>query len=348
MSIQLDMNEGVDVPVLMFVFIRPDSLRKVFDVVRKARPTTLFLVSDGPRDGVPTDKERVAASRKVVENIDWECEVHRLYFDQNQGMYPMFKMLLEFVFSKVDRCIFLEDDNIPSLSFFKYCEVLLEKYKDDLRINNITGMNHLEVYGKPNADYFFSKAGSIWGFAFWKRTYDSFYDLSYGDDSYVMEMLMRKCKRNKHFRESVKSFYETGLHDGHEPGFEFFLGLNIWAQNTLNIVPTKNMIYNMGIGDGSTSNPHGIRLISKRLQKLFFMRTYELDFPLKHPKYVIEDDYYLAMVHCIMGRCWYIKFYRYFENIIRQLLYGNRKALIISVLRKIFLVNFFSKLLGGK
>lgn len=77
----------VDVPVLLFVFIRPDTLEKVFEVIREARPSKLFLVSDGPRINNEADRKLIEESRTIVNNIDWECEVNRLYFDENQGMY---------------------------------------------------------------------------------------------------------------------------------------------------------------------------------------------------------------------------------------------------------------------
>ena len=40
---------NIDVSVLILFFNRPDFLQKVFDEVKKARPTRLFLYQDGPR-----------------------------------------------------------------------------------------------------------------------------------------------------------------------------------------------------------------------------------------------------------------------------------------------------------
>lgn len=35
--------------VLMIVFCRPDTTRKVFEAVRKARPPRLYIAADSPR-----------------------------------------------------------------------------------------------------------------------------------------------------------------------------------------------------------------------------------------------------------------------------------------------------------
>lgn len=158
-------NYNVNVPVMLRVFIRPNSLKEVFSVIRKAKPRILFLVSDGPRRNIPGDREKINLSREVVSNIDWDCDVHRLYYDENLGMYESGIRARKYIFNRVDRCIFLEDDLVPSISFFRYCEELLERYKDDKRIHRICGTNSLVTYEGPTTDYFFSKEGSIWGFA---------------------------------------------------------------------------------------------------------------------------------------------------------------------------------------
>jgi len=115
----------VNVPVVLYVWTRPDKLKRVFDVVRKAKPSYLFLVSDGAINGSQDQMNLIYESRKIVNVIDWDCEVHRLYYDENNGLFNMFKIVSDYVFSKVDRYVFLEDDVVPSLSFFSYCEELL-------------------------------------------------------------------------------------------------------------------------------------------------------------------------------------------------------------------------------
>lgn len=314
----------VDVPVLLFVFIRPDTLVKVFDVIKEARPSKLFFASDGPRENNSTDKIKIEQSRKIVEDIDWDCEVHRIYFNENQGMYSTFKQAMDYVFERVDRCVFLEDDVITSVSFFDYCSEILEKYKDDLRVNMICGMNHLETYNEASADYFFTKGGSIWGFALWKRTYDLFYDFSYGEDNYSLNLLIENAKYRQ-FHNSLLGYLKGKNYNGHPAGPEFYLGLTMFSQNQLNIVPKKNMVCNIGYGEGNTHFSDNIRKLPKAVQKMFNMKTYEIEMPIKHPKYIIEDKNYEKLLYRMMGRSTGVKIFRRIEVLIRKIYYDIGK-----------------------
>lgn len=96
-----------DVAVLILFFNRPDHLRRVFDEVRKARPSKLFLYQDGPRG--ERDMPGIEACRRVVEDIDWQCEVHRKYQERNFGCDPSEYISQKWAFSIVDRCIVLEE-----------------------------------------------------------------------------------------------------------------------------------------------------------------------------------------------------------------------------------------------
>ena len=113
----------VDVAVLILFFNRPEPLAKVFEQVRKARPAKLFLYQDGPRG--ERDLPGIEACRQVVDRIDWECEVHRLYQEKNYGCDPSEYLSQKWAFSMVEKCIVLEDDDVPSLSFFPFSLMFL-------------------------------------------------------------------------------------------------------------------------------------------------------------------------------------------------------------------------------
>lgn len=296
----------VDVPVKFIIWTRPECTKKGFEAIKKARPSVLFLVSDGPRN--EQERELINESRKIVENIDWNCTVHRLYYETNQGMYKMMQLSGRYIFDRVDRCIVLEDDDIPAVSFFQFCYEMLKKYENDERIGFITGHNHLGIYKAGNADYFFSKEASIYGFAVWKRSYMPFLerDMGFLDDEYLTKLMIANAKSAPAFTKTIEYKKKGYIYGGHEPGEEFYQSLLVYGQNQLQIVPCRNMISNIGIvGDGAHTAAH--RALDKTRKKLYCQPIYECKFPLKHPKYVVPDTIYekkrnrlLAQGHPVM------------------------------------------------
>jgi hypothetical protein len=138
-------------PVAFIFFNRPDLTEKVFNRIRKAQPQELFLIADGPRINNSEDERKCFEARKIVDQIDWECEVCRNYSDQNLGCGVRPATGISWVFEHVDRAIILEDDCLPHPSFFNFCDELLERYKYDQRVMQISGTNL--QYGNKWTDY---------------------------------------------------------------------------------------------------------------------------------------------------------------------------------------------------
>lgn len=289
----------VDVPVRVNIWIRPECQRKQFEILKQARPSIMFLQSDGGRN--EEEWEAIYANRKIFdEEIDWNCTVYKLYEDKNNGLYTMGRKTAQLIWSTVDRCIFLEDDVLPSVSFFRYCAELLEKYKDDTRISCICGMNHLGVYDAPSADYFFSRQGSVWGTATWKRNFDLRRGIEYADDEYAMKLLKQRTRHNKAMWNRIVGYTKNDYYGGHVPGGEFYGEFAMYAHNQVKIIPKKNMICNIGCTENSAHAlalnrlPHGLR-------RVYNMKTYELEGEIKHPKYVMPDVEYEEKRNRIMA-----------------------------------------------
>ena len=277
----------IDVPVKINIWIRPECQKKQFEVIKEAKPSILFIISDGGRN----DKEQkiIRENRKYIEdNIDWNCTVYKQYEEQNQGMYTMITKMHQLIWSHVDRCIFLEDDILPTVDFFKYCAELLERYKNDFRISHICGMNHLGINERADADYFFSREGSIWGVALWKRTYEMYYKFDYANSQYTMELLRENLEKNKVFWKRVSAYSKEPVYEGHVAGDEFFLEFNMYGYNQLQIVPKKNMISNIGCTKES-AHADELSELPPNIRRLFNARVYSIEFPLKHPVYIIPD-----------------------------------------------------------
>ena len=310
-----------DVAVLILFFNRPDHLQKVFDEVRRARPSRLFLYQDGPRG--ERDMAGIEACRRVVENIDWECDVHRKYQERNYGCDPSEYISQKWVFETVDRCIVLEDDDVPSQSFFTFCKEMLDRYADDERVWMIAGFNPEEQIAGRTSDYIFTSVFSIWGWASWRRVIDK-WDPQYAflDDPAAMRQLNAVMKQRRYCRDTLRACY-----DHRASGKEYYETI-FWASMVLNsglaIMPTRNLINNLGATDGSTHYTGSLKTMPRRLRRLFTMQRFELDTPLRHPRYVIEDVDFKEQVYrtYAYGHPW-IKAGRSMEELWLNIRYGN-------------------------
>ena len=164
-------------PVALVVFNRPQTTRKVFDAISKARPAKLLIVADGPRANMPGEDDLCASVPTIVQAVSWPCEVSTNYAADNLGCQERMVSGLDWVFSLVEEAIILEDDCLPNASFFPFCEQLLARYRGDSRVAAISGTNLLENYANTADSYYFSRLGGIWGWATWRsewKRYDRY------------------------------------------------------------------------------------------------------------------------------------------------------------------------------
>lgn len=165
----------MNTPVLLIIFNRPDTTQKVFEAIREAKPTKLLIAADASRSHKHGEGAKCQQARAITENIDWECEVYRLYSKTNQGCKYGPINAINWAFSLVEEAIILEDDCLPSAAFFQFCDYLLSKFRHDTRIMQIAGTNLLHEWKSQVQDYHFSYSGCIWGWATWKRAW-KYYD----------------------------------------------------------------------------------------------------------------------------------------------------------------------------
>ncbi|WP_300926392.1 hypothetical protein [uncultured Dubosiella sp.] len=324
----------IDVPVKVNIWIRPECQRKQFEIIKQVRPSILFLISDGGRN--EQEWNAIKKNRKIFdEEIDWDCKIYKLYEKKNIGMYAISKKRNELIWSTVDKCIFLEDDLLPTKTFFYFCKEMLDRYENDKRINMICGMNHLGIYNKVNSDYFFSKQGSIWGYATWKREYLKFNDFSYYDDPYVLGLLKEKTRKNKVFRKRLLNYPINYEYEGHIPALEFYIEFSVYAHNQLQIVPKYNLISNIGCDKNATHSDR-YDVLPKSVQRIFNMKSYELDRPLIHPKYIIADKDYEKQRNRIMAYNHpIVLIYRKSIQLIKTLKIGDYKRVLKKIKSKI-------------
>lgn len=290
----------INLAVLLLFFNRPETLRSVFEEVRKARPSRLFLYQDGPRG--KEDYAGIETCRQIVsdEQIDWECEVQRKYLDHNQGCDPSGYRSHQWAFSMADKVMVLEDDVVPSQSFFPFCKEMLDRYEHDERVTMIAGFNTDGVTEEVPDDYFFTSFMSIWGWASWRRVADRWKErYAFMQNDYSMRLLTSLSKRRGYRNTMLRMF-----RDHRDSGKDYFESI-YWADQLLNsgltVMPTRNLVNNIGLTADSTHFSAELQTMPRRLRRIFTMPRYELSFPLKHPKYVVEHVDYLDRRYKTMG-----------------------------------------------
>lgn len=324
---------NIDISVLILFFNRPEHLSQVFAEVRKARPARLFLYQDGPRG--ERDMPGILACRQVVADIDWVCEVHRNYQEKNQGCDPSEYLSQKWAFSLTDKCIVLEDDDIPSQSFFPFCKEMLDRYEHDERISMISGFNEDEVSPGVNDSYFFTSVFAIWGWASWRRVIDRWEgDYAFLDDPQAVSQLEALVKQRRY-----RSDFMTMCRNHRATGKEYYESI-FWASNLLHsglaIMPSRNLISNIGLTADSTHFSGSLKTTPRAYRRIFTMGRHELEFPLRHPKYVIEDVGYKERLYKTnaWGHPW-IKLSRSFEELALNLRYGNFKGISQAFRRRL-------------
>lgn len=320
-----------DVAVLLIFFARSDTFARVFEAVREARPRTLLLWQDGPREGRPDDVEGIERCRKIAENIDWECEVHRNYHEENMGCDPSTFLSHKWAFSLVEKCIVLEDDQLPDQTFFPYCKELLDKYENDTRVNHICGYNMLgEAADCPN-DYLFAYNGSgAW--ASWRRVaegWDATYSFLHNEYN-IRNMRLRHGKIfdrwyriGKKHESSGREFWET------------ILGFDCLLHNRCAVIPKVNLASNIGLTEGSTHSNAELKLLSKEQRRLFDNPLRQMSFPMKHPKYLVVDYGYAEQLSRLTGKGHpFLQFRRKIGYMLRCIRYGKWSNLGAAIKRR--------------
>ena len=165
------MRASPHVPVILFLFNRPDNLRRVVEVLRRVQPPLIFVIADGPRPNHPDDVARCRAARAVVEHFDWSCRVVRSYADTNMGCTARISSGLNWAFQEVAEAIVLEDDVVPHPTFFAWCTRMLDRYRDEPNVMHVSGRNHLGRWTQTGTGHCLLRRASISGWATWRRAW---------------------------------------------------------------------------------------------------------------------------------------------------------------------------------
>lgn len=273
----------METPIAFFIFKRPDTTRRVFETIRQVKPKQLFVIADGPRVDRPEESALCEATRNIIYQVDWDCDLQKNYATTNLGLIKRFKSGLDWVFENIDRCIILEDDCLPDPSFFRFCSELLKRYENDKNIFSITGHNHLGEWQSSKSSYFFANYFDCWGWATWRRVWENYDpEMQLWADPRSREKVRSVIADDQQFRNRAKVMDMAFNQDISWDYPFFFMSL---LNEGLTITPSKNLIHNIGFGVGASNT-------KSKNDKRSKVVASKLNFPLVHPQSITVDREY--------------------------------------------------------
>lgn len=315
-----------DIPVTLFLFKRKETLERIVARIRSVAPLKVYLIADGPRN----EEERIMTTevRRYVEAlIDWDCEVIKNYADENRGVYNNIGLGAKWVLSKEKQAIFLEDDNLPEITFFDYCRDMLELYKTDNRVLWVCGTNYLVESKESNgASYYFTQHLLPCGWASWANKFNEYYDGELDLVSDISLDAIKESYRDKALFEQDKDVIlktQSLLKNNRKmASWDRQMLFSLRINGLYGISPIYNQIRNIGADELST---HGGTTVNKTMTGRFCeLATKPLKFPLLHPKYLLADCEYEEKIGKIILYPWYRKISLQLFRFIKPMLGLNR------------------------
>lgn len=302
---------SLNVPILFLVFNRLDTAKKVLMRIRKVRPSKFYIACDGPRlDHAGETKEVDQIRKYILSQIDWECEVKTLFRENNLGCMMAVSSAISWFFSQEEMGIILEDDCLPSNSFFYYCQELLYKYKDDMRIWHIGGYRHPDLL-VDNYSYDFSRYASVWGWASWANRWEH-YDVNMREFSLNPDIMKRYSFFETAVENKDRAYILPNVLNGKINTWDYQWDFTVRINNGLAIRPSKNLIHNIGFGENATHTFKADKSIRDNLEC-------DIELPLTHPSFMMVNSQIDSM---------------YFHKHVKPRMCSRMKSWVKRVLRK--------------
>lgn len=244
---------SMNTPILLLAWRRPHILRQVVDSIRPLAPSFIFVACDGPDPDRPGEVEKVAATRTVIETeIDWPCQIERLYSEVNQGCRFGVSRAITWFFEHVQEGIILEDDCVPHSDFFAYCSTLLQHYRYDDRVWCISGNNFQNGRWRGDGSYYFSRYNHCWGWASWRRCWQH-YDSHLSQwlvlrDSGLLETVFEDSLERKYWSR----IWQRLLDQNHPDSWAYRWTFTCLINGGLTATPNRNLVTNVGFGEDAT------------------------------------------------------------------------------------------------
>ena len=251
------------VPVAIVFFNRLDPLKRLVDRLAEVRPSKVYLISDGPREGREGESGKVADCREFMRKLPWPCEIRENFAEKNMGCRGRVTSGLDWVFENEEKAIILEDDCIPEPEFFPWVEKMLGRYKDEKKVLSVSGTNLRPQLCDQSVDSVFSKYSMIWGWATWRR--------AWAKNDKNLALFPDACKRH-HFRKWLgkwrAEWYWRYLLTHVQSSWGYRWAFTHFANEAYCVLPPVNLVENIGMtgveATHTSSNPYDLAKVAKQ------------------------------------------------------------------------------------
>ena len=262
-------------PVLLIAFNRPSETLEVIARLRDVKPKKLYFSVDGPRPSRASDIVFVEETKNLVSQIDWECEVVTRFLNKNMGCGEGVSSAISWALEEEDNLIILEDDIVPQLSFFRFCDELLDRYRDDDDVFAISGSNFVPIrMVDPAESYRFSSIPHVWGWATWKSSWTRY---SFDITNWRKELSLKEL-REALGGSRVSTFLWAKLFDlvatKKVDTWDYQLFYAIIKTRTKVATANINLTENIGFGENATHTA---------VAPTHVLAAGHMNFPLLHP-----------------------------------------------------------------
>ena len=154
-------------PILITAYNRYENFKILVNSVNQYK-SALYISIDGPKNNYDKiQQSKIINLIKKIKKIKKNYKIKYRVLNKNLGCQKATFSSLDWFFSQEKEGIILEDDNLPSASFFKFCNQLLIQYRNNKNIFSISGYTPFKST-KINTDYFVSNIFMSWGWATWR------------------------------------------------------------------------------------------------------------------------------------------------------------------------------------
>lgn len=241
------------------------------------------MAADGPRMGRWGEEEKCAQVRRIIDQVDWPCQLKTLFRSENLGCKQGVSSAINWFFENETEGVILEDDVIPDQSFFAFCDEMLEYYRNNKAVMMVSGTNLVANKISLKESYFYSQYVHIWGWATWSRAWRKYDSEMKGwqqwRDSGGLLSYFENDDALERFWRQVFDAVSSGKIDT----WDYQWVYTCWQNNGLSVLPKSNLVRNIGFGEGATHTNFSEPIYVQNSAVM------PLDFPIKHPPEILRN-----------------------------------------------------------